>query len=93
MWSKPISFPGSFCGELVQSKLDEEPMKGLDNDLTGIAITFHQGTFDSIPLLGDCQSKRKCCTCDFLGDVLIVGQQCSSASSGFGVLAYLYFLP
>lgn len=70
-------------------------MKGLNNDLAGVVITFHQGTFESIPFgpsWGLSEYKEMLYLC-FFGGVLIVGQQSSSISSGYGVLEYLYFLP
>lgn len=70
-------------------------MKCLNDDLAGAAITFHQGTSESIPFgpSWGLSEYGKCCTCDFLVNVLTVGQQSSSTSSGYAVLAYLHFLP
>lgn len=59
-------------------------MEGLNNDLAGVAITFHQGTFESIPFgpfWGLSDYKEMLYLWFFLVGVLIVGQQSSSASS------------
>lgn len=70
-------------------------MKCLSDDLAGVAITFHQGTSESLPFgpSRGLSEYRKCCACHFLVHVLIVGQQSISTSSEYGVLAYLNFLP